>query len=104
MRELSGRDKLTESDIDDLKHQIDLFVDQKSLYQRVKNLFNFVNSMWAISIIGMACTVVPCLAFCIGPCFACCFTCCCGPVLMGLGAFLAGLWIMVINKIKDLIL
>ena len=64
---MTGRSKVTIKEIEDIKHHVEEMHKGNSWIQKVRGIFSFVNMIWAISIIGLCVTVLPCLLVAIGP-------------------------------------
>jgi len=66
---LSGRDEdVTIEEAVDIRNQTDLFVNKKSVWQKVKGFFTFINIIWMLSVIVLVISVGPCVWKICGPC------------------------------------
>lgn len=81
LKTLAGRgdddDNVTIEEADGIRNEIDLFVNKKSIWQKIWGFFTFINIIWMISCIVLVISVGPCVWRICGPCierFAKCFS------------------------------
>jgi len=66
---LSGRDDdVSIEEAADIRNQTDLYVNKKSIWQKVWGFFTFINIIWMLSIIVLVISVGPCVWRICGPC------------------------------------
>ena len=64
---MTGRERITIEELENIRIEIDRFVNEKSVVQKVMGFLTFVNILWFFSIVGLCCTVIPCLSIMFGP-------------------------------------
>ena len=68
MKNMTKREHVADEDMKEIRLHIEALVNEKSFIQKVMGFFTFVNIIWFIAIVGMTCTIGPCIWFFLGNC------------------------------------
>ena len=64
---MTGRENIGIEELDNIRPEIEKFINKKSITQKVMGFLTFVNIMWFFAIIGLAVSTIPCFMAIFGP-------------------------------------
>ena len=67
MKNITGRDDITQEHLQSLETEIKAFVEYESIAQKVKGFISFVNIMWFAAILSIVISFPPCVYSLFGP-------------------------------------
>ena len=67
LKNITGRNSVRLEEVENIRPEIERFMNEKSIVQRVWGFFTFVNIMWSFAIFGIVISIGPCIMMIIGP-------------------------------------